>query len=109
MLEAAGLNTPSLAQISLEVPAPRQAVDEIVRLGVEAGQIIRLTDDLYYSHLQIEELKAKVAEFSGNKPFTAAQFRDSVGTSRKFAIPLLEYLDKIRFTTRTGDNRMINR
>ena len=109
VLEAAGLNTPSLAQISLEVPAPRQAVDEIVRLGVEAGQIIRLTDDLYYSHLQIEELKAKVAEFSGNKPFTAAQFRDSVGTSRKFAIPLLEYLDKIRFTTRTGDNRMINR
>jgi selenocysteine-specific elongation factor len=34
------------------------------------------------------------------------EFRDALGVSRKFAVPLVDYLDKIRFTARSGNNRM---
>ena len=38
---------------------------------------------------------------------TASQFRDLTGTSRKYAVPFLEYLDQIRFTRRVGDERVL--
>jgi len=64
---------------------------------------------VHYSVRQIDDLKAKTASLFGAKPFTAAQFRDAFGTTRKYAIPLLEFFDSLRFTTRTGDLRALNR
>jgi selenocysteine-specific elongation factor len=49
----------------------------------------------------------KLKEMAQVKPFTAAQARDHLGVSRKYAIPLLEHFDKIGFTLRIGDNRVI--
>jgi selenocysteine-specific elongation factor len=86
-----------------------QAVDEILRLGVEAGDVIRVAAGVYFSPRQVEALKEQIHAIFGEKPFTAAQFRDAVGTTRKYAIPLLEYFDSVRFTTRTGDLRAVNR
>jgi hypothetical protein len=38
---------------------------------------------------------------------TVSEFRELIGTSRKYAVPLLEYLDSIRFTRREGDQRVL--
>ncbi|MGH2719796.1 MAG: SelB C-terminal domain-containing protein, partial [Actinomycetota bacterium] len=40
-------------------------------------------------------------------PFTVAQFRDAVGASRKYVVPLLEYLDRMGVTRRQGDLRVL--
>lgn len=107
-LAAHDVNTPSPHDLARTIAVPPQAVEEILRVGAEAGEIIRVEDGIFYTTDQIETLKARVAEFAAGKPFAAAAFRDAVGTTRKYAIPLLEYLDRVRFTTRVGDQRMIN-
>lgn len=107
-LEAEGINVPAPLELARTLAVPPQAVDEILRLGVEAGEIVRVDEGLFYTHAQIDEVKRKAIAVAGGKPFAAAEFRDAVGTSRKYAIPLLEYLDRVRFTTRVGDRRMIN-
>lgn len=103
-----GVNPPPPAAIADELRVPLQAVEEILRLGVEAGELVRIADGIYYDLSQIEALKTRIIATFGRKAFSAAQFRDAMGTSRKYAIPLLEHLDSLRFTTRTGDMRAVN-
>ena len=56
---------------------------------------------------QLEQIKGRVREISKGKAFSAAAFRDAIGTTRKYAIPLLEFLDRERVTRRQGDVRVI--
>lgn len=107
LLLEGGVNTPPPFDLSKLVPAPTQAVDEILRLGVEAGRLVKVADNIFYTSSQVEDLKAKVREASKGKPFAAGDLRDALGTTRKYIIPLLEYFDLIRFTVRTGDTRAI--
>lgn len=108
-LERDLVNTLNLHALTQAVHAPIQAVEEILKLGVQAGEIVALPDGVYYTTRQIALLKTKTAELMGEHPFPAAKLRDALGTTRKYVIPLLEYFDSIRFTTRVGDNRMVNR
>ncbi|MFI5386537.1 MAG: selenocysteine-specific translation elongation factor [Fimbriimonadales bacterium] len=107
-LEAEKVNTPNPHRLSEIVAAPIQAVEEALRLGIQAGEVVSIGEGVYYTPIQIEALKKRVSELMGTKPFPAAALRDAIGTTRKYIIPLLEYFDLIRFTTRVGDNRMVN-
>lgn len=80
-----------------------------MRLGVESGVLTRVEEGIFYTTKQIEEIKAKLLERFGDRAFAASEFRDGVDTSRKYAIPLLEYFDRVRFTLRTGDQRVIRK
>lgn len=106
-IEKAGISTPSVYDLAQMVAAPVQAVEEIIRLGVESGRLVRIADGIFYSPRQLEGIQAKVREFSLGKPFAASEMRDAFATSRKYIIPLLEYFDSIRFTLRVGDNRVV--
>ncbi len=106
-LEQAGINTPSEEDLARLLAVPPQAVAEILKLGVQAGEIVRISEGIYYTSTQIEGVKSSLRDLFGAKSFAASRFRDSVGTTRKYAIPLLEYLDSIRFTLRVGDERRL--
>ncbi|HZH98736.1 MAG TPA: selenocysteine-specific translation elongation factor [Fimbriimonadaceae bacterium] len=108
VLERSGVNVPGSRELAEAVHAPPQAIEEILRLGAEAGELVRVAEGLYYTRAGVERIKATVREISGGKPFPASAFRDAVGSSRKYVIPLLEYFDTIRFTLRVGDNRVVN-
>ncbi|HEY1655967.1 MAG TPA: selenocysteine-specific translation elongation factor [Candidatus Tumulicola sp.] len=67
--------------------------------------LIKVGEDLYLGS-QIAAIRARVeAHFRQNETMTAAQFRDAIGTSRKYAVPLLEWLDASGLTVRDGDYR----
>lgn len=106
-LASEGINVPSVSDVARAVPAPLPAVEEILRLGIEAGQIVRIADGLFYTREQIDELIGRLKESFSGKPFAASDFRDLFGTSRKYTIPLLEYLDSKRVTLRQGDLRIL--
>lgn len=75
---------------------------------VEQKRLIAVDKELYYHTLTLDKIKELVREHIKKLgPITAAQFRDITKTSRKFAIPLLEYFDAIHFTKRTGDVRIL--
>jgi selenocysteine-specific elongation factor len=67
---------------------------------------VRIGEDLVFHHAAIQTLRAMLA---GRKParFTVGDFKNWTGVSRKYAIPLLEFLDRERITRRNGDSRVI--
>ena len=96
---------PSAAElVATEGPRAR----EILNALAEMGRVARVTPDLYLLADAIERIKALVSEhIAAHGQITAAAFRDLTGSSRKYAVPILEYLDSIRFTRRIGDERIL--
>lgn len=71
------------------------------------GAIVKVGEDVYRG-TQIAAIHAKLEQyFRSNSQLTMAQFRDVIGTSRKFAVPLLEWFDARGVTVRSGDYRML--
>jgi len=69
-------------------------------------RLIRIGDDLVYHHTAMAALRALLATRKGQR-FTVPEFKDWTGVSRKYAIPLLEFLDRERLTRRDGDARVV--
>ncbi len=103
------------------VPIPFPVVASAVKLtqlrGVQRafdtmlaqGTLVKVGDDLYRG-AQIGRIKARVELHLGeNARMTAAEFRDLLGTSRKYAVPLLEWLDAHGVTLRDGDYRTLRK
>ena len=69
---------------------------------------MRVADD-FYLHAEAEaELRRRVAErLTGGAGATVAEVRDLLGTTRKYAVPVCEYLDRIGLTRREGDRRVL--
>ena len=76
---------------------------------LDSGEIVKVTDEFYFSKDAIETLIKTLREHSesGDRTIDVAQFKDLAGVSRKYAIPLLEYFDRTRVTARKGDKRII--
>ena len=73
------------------------------------GALVKVGDGLYRG-TQIAKIHAKIAEYiETHGRMTMAEFRDLLGTSRKYAVPLLEWFDSRAITVRSGDYRMLRR
>ena len=107
MIEADGVNTPNAHEIGKRLPAPAQAVNEILSLGEDVGEIMTLADGVLFTQRGLAEVKERIRGGAGNKPFTLGDMRDSLGTSRRVAVALLEYLDAVGFTERQGEKRVV--
>jgi selenocysteine-specific elongation factor len=71
------------------------------------GMLVKVNEELYRG-TQMAQIHARVETFlRANKQMTMAQFRDLIGTSRKYAVPLLEWFDARGITVRSGDYRML--
>jgi selenocysteine-specific elongation factor len=70
--------------------------------------LVKLTDDLVFHQTALQSLRQILAEYkTKSQKIDVAKFKDLTGISRKYAIPLLEYLDRERVTRRVGDERVI--
>ncbi len=105
-LESELVNTPNAHQLAQRLGVPIQATEEILKLGLEAGELVRLDEGVWYTPGQLKRLIDRVREVADGKPFAAAQVRDALATSRKYVIPLLEMLDRTQTTIRTGETRI---
>ena len=69
--------------------------------------VIRLNEDIVIHVRTFDEAKNKVLKhFEGNKKLLLSEFRDMTGSSRKYALPILEYMDKAGVTKRVEDYRV---
>jgi selenocysteine-specific elongation factor len=84
---------------------------KIFQLVINSGEIVRLQGDLFFHANALDELKRKIRQFGDEhepeRLIDVATFKDLFGVSRKYAIPLLEFLDRERITRRAGDQRVI--
>lgn len=86
-----------------KLPGVSQALDTLVATGA----LVKVGDSIYRG-TQVADVRGKLeAYLRKEQQITMAQFRDIVGTSRKFAVPLLEFFDATGVTVRSGDLRML--
>ncbi|SKA77391.1 selenocysteine-specific elongation factor [Paucidesulfovibrio gracilis DSM 16080] len=85
----------------------KQAGDTFRRLQ-EEGQLIRVKEEMFYHAPALQEIQESVRTFlRENDEMSAPDFKTLTGLSRKYAIPVLEYLDREKVTVRVGDVRRL--
>lgn len=103
-----GSSPPSIREAREGIEIKGTPTEEILTGLVEEGLLIKIADDFYLHRDYFEAARARTVEFLKEKgTLTMAEFRDLLGTSRKYAVPLLEYLDSIKVTRRVGDDRVL--
>ncbi|MGI9013111.1 MAG: selenocysteine-specific translation elongation factor [Phycisphaerales bacterium] len=102
----AGYSPPDLAAIAQQLGVADRAARAVLDLAVELGELLHLGGPLYM-HAAHEAAMRNVVQraFATKAELTVADIRDALGTSRKFAVPLCEYLDRVKVTRRVGDVR----
>jgi len=105
---SAGLKVPSLREVLAGLKIDKLRAQKIVTLLLRDKILVKISDDLVFHQSALAELRQKIAALKSTTPkMDVARFKDLTGVTRKYAIPLLEYLDRERITRRVGDERII--
>jgi selenocysteine-specific elongation factor len=105
---AAGLKVPALREVIAGLKVDRTRAQKIVTLLLRDKTLIKVSEELVFHRSALAELRRQIAAYSAkSSKIDVAQFKQLTGVSRKYAIPLLEYLDRERVTRRVGDERVI--
>jgi len=109
VFKKAGLQPPSREEALAGVPCATGTPARIFDYLVREGTLVRLKDDLYFHRSALDRVRSMVVDFiEKHGEIGINDFRDMAGgLSRKFMIPLLEYLDNQRVTLRVGDKRKL--
>jgi selenocysteine-specific elongation factor len=105
---SAGLKVPALNDVLAGLKVDRVRAQKIVTLLLRDKVLVKISEDLVFHRTALEDLRRRVAsEKIKSAKIDVAHFKDLTGVSRKYAIPLLEYLDREHVTRRVGDVRVI--
>jgi len=104
----AGLKVPALHEVLASLKVDKARAQKIVTLLLRDKVLVKISDELVFHRTALEQLRRQIAARKAKSPqIDVAAFKEMTGVSRKYAIPLLEYLDRERVTKRVGDARMI--
>jgi selenocysteine-specific elongation factor len=105
----AGLAVPNVSAVLEKLPVEPVRARKILQILLREGVLVKVAEDLFFHRDAIARLHELIAGYRKERgerlPITA--FKDLAGISRKYAIPLLEYLDREHVTRRAGDERVI--
>jgi selenocysteine-specific elongation factor len=105
-LRQGGLAPPSVEDLATALEASSQRISLLIGLLAERGVVVRLDERIWMHRDAVEAAKqAALRLFRLSPGFSTMQFRDALGVSRKYAVPLVDYLDRTRFTVRSGNYR----
>jgi selenocysteine-specific elongation factor len=82
----------------------------VLQLLIDSGVLVKVHGEMFFHRAALDELTKRLREYAAQRADRAidvAAFKDLAGISRKYAIPLLEYLDRQRVTRREGDRRIV--
>jgi selenocysteine-specific elongation factor len=102
----AGLAVPSTPEVLSKSGIEPARARSILQILFKARKLIKINDELVFHSSAIDGLRRILAAKAGTK-FSVADFKAWTGISRKYAIPLLEFLDREHVTRREGDNRIV--
>jgi selenocysteine-specific elongation factor len=101
----AGLAVPALAEVLSKAGLDLNRAQAIVQILLRQKRLVRVSQDLYYHATALESLREALAVRKG-QTFGVGDFKNWTGVSRKYAIPLLEFLDRERVTRRAGSGAL---
>jgi selenocysteine-specific elongation factor len=106
---SAGLAVPAVKEVLAKLPVDAKRAEKILQILLRDKSLVRVSPELIFHRDALAEMRGKLAGFKKAKGerISVPVFKDLTGISRKYAIPLLEYLDRERVTRRSGDERVI--
>jgi selenocysteine-specific elongation factor len=105
---SAGLKVPSLKEVLAGLKVDKIRAQKIVTLLLREKILVKISEELVFHQTALVDLRQKIVALKSTaRKIDVARFKDMTGVSRKYAIPLLEYLDRERVTRRVGDERII--
>jgi selenocysteine-specific elongation factor len=109
-IRAAGLGPPRVDELGHKVSLPSARLAELLKLLVSEGTLFRVSEELYFHREAIDVLRTRLVEhLKAHKEISTQQFKDLVGQSRKYVIPLSEFFDREKVTLRVGEKRVLRR
>jgi selenocysteine-specific elongation factor len=105
---SAGLRVPALQEVLAGLTVDKVRAQKIMTLLLRDKVLIKVSDELVFHNSALARLRQELAGYKAKSSrIDVAKFKELTGVSRKYAIPLLEYLDRERVTRRVGDAREI--
>jgi len=92
-----------------KLPVEAKRAEKILQILLRDKNLVRVTPDLIFHRDALAQLRDRLSVFKKTKGerISVPGFKELTGITRKYAIPLLEYLDRERVTRRAGDERVI--
>ena len=107
-LASGGLTPPWIADLPALVKGSPADVAAVLKLLVADGRAVRSSPELYFDAGAVEALRVRLVAFlRERREISTQEFKELVGASRKYAIPLAEYFDRERVTLRVGEHRVL--
>jgi selenocysteine-specific elongation factor len=108
LLEEAGLAVPGLAELAESAGGAPEEVEGILRLMEAQGEVVVVEGGLFMTRKALDRAgDAVVAALGGRSGLGPTDFRDVLGVTRKYLLPVLRYLDVKGVTTRLGEDRTV--
>ncbi|HVB36750.1 MAG TPA: selenocysteine-specific translation elongation factor [Candidatus Acidoferrales bacterium] len=107
--ERAGLAAPAVDEVLGKLPVDTRRAQKLLQILIREKTLAKVTDELVFHKSAVEHLRALLASYkkkNGDR-LPIAAFKELTQVTRKYAIPLLEYLDRERLTRRVGNERVI--
>jgi selenocysteine-specific elongation factor len=104
--ERAGLTVPAVPEVLKASGVDPARARSILQILQREGKLVRISEELVLHASALAQLRGLLAAKRGQR-FTVPAFKDWTGVSRKYAIPLLEFLDREHVTRREGDERIV--
>jgi len=109
-ISAGALAPPTLAEIGRMLSLPVERVAGLLQGPIADHTVVKVSEELCFHASAITELKQRlIAHLTEHREITTQQFKELVGGSRKFVIPLSEYFDREKVTLRVGEKRLLRR
>jgi selenocysteine-specific elongation factor len=105
----AGLAVPSVREVLAKLSVEAKRAEKLLQILLREKNLVRVSPELIFHRDALAQLKGQLATYKKAKGerISVPVFKELTGISRKYAIPLLEYLDRERVTRRAGDERVI--
>jgi selenocysteine-specific elongation factor len=105
----AGLEVPTVKEVLSKLPVEARRAEKILQILLREKSLVRVTPDLIFHRDALAHLKDRLSVYKRTRGerLSVPVFKELTGITRKYAIPLLEYLDRERITRRAGDERVI--
>jgi len=106
---SASLTVPSVKEVLAKLPVDAKRAEKLLQILLREKSLVRVTPELIFHRQALAQLKEQLSAFKKTQGdrISVPVFKEMTGITRKYAIPLLEYLDRERVTRRAGDERVI--
>ena len=99
---------PTIKECQKEYDAPAKKVKQLIELAAAEERLVHINADMFMCSEAEVALRSELTEkMQGSEGMTLSEIRELLSTTRKYAVPICEYLDKVGFTKRSGDLRVL--